>query len=40
MPSVQELSKALEAVGLQLKEDPKGQVEFFVIERAEKPKEN
>jgi uncharacterized protein (TIGR03435 family) len=39
-PSFQEIAKALEAVGLQLKEDPNGLVETFVIERAEKPSEN
>jgi uncharacterized protein (TIGR03435 family) len=39
-PSFQDLAKAFEAVGLQLKEDPKGQVESLVIERAERPSEN
>jgi uncharacterized protein (TIGR03435 family) len=37
---VQEKAKALEAVGLLLKDEPKGQVATFVIERAEKPSEN
>jgi uncharacterized protein (TIGR03435 family) len=36
----QEILKALEPVGLQVKEDPKGLVEFLVIDRAEKPSEN
>jgi uncharacterized protein (TIGR03435 family) len=36
----QGMLKALEPVGLQLKEEPKGLVEFFVIDRAEKPSEN
>jgi uncharacterized protein (TIGR03435 family) len=39
-PTFQTLAKALEDVGLELKEDPKGLVEMFVIERAEKPPEN
>jgi uncharacterized protein (TIGR03435 family) len=37
---VQEKAKALEAVGLLLKDEPKGQVATFVIERADKPSEN
>jgi uncharacterized protein (TIGR03435 family) len=35
-----EKAKGLEAVGLLLKDEPKGQMETFVIERAEKPSEN
>jgi uncharacterized protein (TIGR03435 family) len=34
------MNKVLEAVGLQLKEDPKGQVEVLVVDSAEKPSEN
>lgn len=37
---VQEKAKALEAVGLLLKDEPKGQVATFVIDSAEKPSEN
>jgi uncharacterized protein (TIGR03435 family) len=39
-PPLQQLNKVLEAVGLQLKDEPKGQLETFIIERAERPSEN
>jgi uncharacterized protein (TIGR03435 family) len=39
-PTFQEVSRGLAAVGLQLKEDPKGPAEVFVIDRVEKPSEN